>query len=116
MLPLNATQPNFGRGLADLEQVLACCIWGEEGACRAGMSVEPIRHFGLVFSGGVLISEYVWGLASLAVVKTGCGALAMLWGSPWDAEGVPEEPVFIGDRIGRACNVCPSRKGLVGDW
>ena len=107
MLPFNAAQPNFGRGFADLEQVLAYCIGSEERACGAGMSVEPVCHFGLVFSGGVLISEYVWDLASFAVVRTGCGALAMLWGYPWDAEGVPEESVFVGDRVRGACDVSP---------
>jgi hypothetical protein len=82
-------------------------VSGVRRACRAGVSVEPIRHFGLVFSSGVLISEYVWDLASFAVIGAGCGALSMLWGSPWDAEGVSKESVFVGDRVGRACDVCP---------
>ena len=46
------------------------------------MGVEPVCHFGLEFSGGVLVAEYVWVLASFAVVRTGCEVLAMLWGSP----------------------------------
>jgi hypothetical protein len=69
------------------------------------VSVEPVRHFGLVFSGGMLISEYVGDLASFAVVGAGYGALSMSWGSPWDAKGVPEESVFVGDGVGGACDV-----------
>ena len=66
------------------------------------MGGEPVRHFGLVFSSGVFVAEYVWDLAAFAVVGTGVWALSELGGSPWDAEGIPEESVFVRDRAGRA--------------
>ena len=70
------------------------------------MGIEPVCHFGLKFSSGVLVAEYVWDLTSFAVVGTGVWALSELWGSPWDAEGIPEESVLVGDCAGRACDVC----------
>ena len=80
------------------------------------MGGEPVRHFGLVFSSGVLISEYVWDLASFAVIGARCGALSMLWGPP----GMPKEfqkslclsEIVLGERAMCA----PSREGMVGDW
>ena len=70
------------------------------------MSIEPVCHSSLVFSGGVFVAEYVWDLTSFAVVGTDMWALSELWGSPWNAEGVSEESVFIGDRVGGSCKVC----------
>ena len=41
---------------------------GEVGARGAGVDVEPVGHFGLVFGSGVLVAEYVGDLAFFTVV------------------------------------------------
>ena len=45
------------------------------GARGAGVNVEPVGHFGLVFCSGVLILEYVGDLAFFTVVWA--------WDGPW---------------------------------
>ena len=71
MFPLDAAEPDFGGGFADLLEVFASRFWGEvglAGAGGAGVEIEPVSHFGLVFCSGVFVAEYVWDLAFLAVV------------------------------------------------
>ena len=68
MFPFDAAKPDFGGGFTDLLKVFASRFWGEVGAGGAGVEVEPVGHFGLVFCSGVFVAEYVWDLALLAVV------------------------------------------------
>ena len=70
-----------------------------------GVNVEPVGHFGLVFGSGVLIAEYVGDLAFYAVVWAWDGPWVGLWGATWDAEGIPEESVFVRDGAGGTCEV-----------
>jgi hypothetical protein len=68
VFPFDATKPDFGGGFTDLLEVFASRFWGEVGAGGAGVEIEPVGHFGLVFCSGVFVAEYVWDLALLAVV------------------------------------------------
>ena len=86
-------------------EILPGRLGGEAGAHGAGMGVEPVSHFGLVFGGGVFVSEYVGDLAFFTVVRAWDGPWAWLWGATRDAEGVPEEPVFVRDGAGGASEV-----------
>ena len=97
MFPFDATKPNFGGGFTDLLEVFASRFWGEVGAGGAGVEIEPVSHFGLVFCSGMFVYEYVGDLAVFTVVGTWNGALAGLRGAAWNAEGVPEESVFVQD-------------------
>ena len=87
-------------------EILPGRFGGEAGARGAGMGVEPVRHFGLVFCGGVFVAEYVGDLAFFAVVRAWYGSWAGLWGAARDAERVPEESVLVGDGTGGAGKVC----------
>ena len=75
------------------------------GVIGAGVGVEPVCHFGLVFCGGMLVAEYVRDLAFFAVVWAWDEPGTMLRGTTWDAEGVPEESVLVRDGAGGACEV-----------
>ena len=44
-------------------EILPGRFGGEAGVLGAGMGVEPVSHFGLVFGGGVFVTEYVGDLA-----------------------------------------------------
>ena len=105
VLPFDSTEANFGGGFADLLEVLPCRCRGEVGARGAGVGVEPVGHFGLVLSGSVRVAEYVRDLAFFAVVWAWDGPWALLRGGAWDAEGVPEESVFVRDGAGGAGEV-----------
>ena len=107
VFPFDATKPNFRGGFTDLLEVLASCCGGEVGAIGAGVGVEPVCHFGLVFCGDVLISEDIGYLALLTVVAAWDGALAGLRGTTWDAKGIPKESMLVGDGAGGACNMRP---------
>ena len=89
------------------------------GASGAGVDIEPVYHFSLVFCGGMFVSKYVGDLAFFAVVGAWDGPLAGLRGATWDAEGVPEESVLVGDGAGGAGEVCPKQRwgggGSVGE-
>ena len=54
--------------------ILPGCFRGEAGAHGAGMGVEPVSHFGLVFGGGVFVAEYVEDLAFLRWYGHGMGS------------------------------------------
>ena len=86
-------------------EILPGRFGGEAGAHAAGMGVEPVRHFGLVFGGGVFVTEYVGDLAFFTVVRAWDGPWAGLWGATRDAEGVPEKSVFVRDGAGGASEV-----------
>ena len=61
--------------------ISASRFWGEVGAGGAGVEIEPVSHFGLVFCSGMLVSEYIGNLAFFAVVGAWNGALAGLRGA-----------------------------------
>ena len=75
------------------------------GAVGAGVGVEPVSHFGLVFGGGVFVAEYVGDLAFFAVVWAWDGSWAGLRGATKNAEEIPEESVFVRDGAGEMCEV-----------
>ena len=54
-------------------EILSGRFGGEAGAREAGVGVEPVRHFGLVFCGGVFVAEYVGDLAFF------CSGTGMGW-------------------------------------
>ena len=87
-------------------EILPSRFGGEAGAHGAGVGVEPVLHFGLVFGGGVLVTEYVGNLAFFAVVRAWDGSWAGLRRATRDSERVPEESVLIGDGTGGAGKVC----------
>ena len=87
-------------------EILPGRFGGEAGARGAGVGVEPVSHFGLVFCGGtVFVSEYVGDLACFTVVWAWDGSWAGLQGATRDAEGVPKKPVFVRDGAGGASEV-----------
>ena len=88
-------------------EILPGRFGGEAGARGAGVGVEPVSHFGLVFCGGVFVPEDVGNPVLFAVIGAGCGALAVLWWASGDWKGVPEKSVLVGDGVGVACDVCP---------
>ena len=87
-------------------EILPGRFGGEAGARGAGVCVEPVRHFGLVFGGGVFVTEYVGDLSFFAVVRAWDGSWAGLWGAPRDAERVPKKSVLVRDGAGGAGEVC----------
>ena len=87
-------------------EILPSRFGGEAGAHGAGVGVEPVCHFGLVFCGGVFVAEYVGDLAFFAVVRAWDGSWAGLRGAARDSERVPEESVLVGDGTGGAGKVC----------
>ena len=72
-------------------EILPCRFRGEVGARGAGVGVEPVGHFGLVFGGGVFVTKYVGYLAFFAVVRAWDGSWVGLWGATRDAERVPKK-------------------------
>ena len=87
-------------------EILPGRFGGEAGARGAGMGVEPVSHFGLIFGGGVFVAEYVGDLAFFTVVRAWDGSWAGLrGGGTGDAEGVPEKSVFVRDGAGGASEV-----------
>ena len=86
-------------------EILPSRFGGEAGAHGAGVGVEPVCHFGLVFCGGVFVAEYVGDLAFFAVIRAWDGSRAGLCGATRDAEGVPEESVLVRDGTGGASEV-----------
>ena len=93
-------------GFTDLLEVLACHFGGEVGASGAGVDIEPVYHFSLVFCGGMLVSENVGDFAFFAVEWAWDGPLAGLRGTTWNAKEIPEESVFVRDGAGGTCEVC----------
>ena len=67
--PFDSAEVNSGGGFADVLEILPGRFGGEAGALGAGMGVEPVSHFGLVFGGGVFVTEYVGYLAFFTVVR-----------------------------------------------
>ena len=60
VLPLDSAEADSGGGFTDVLEILPGRFGGEAGAARgAGVGVKPVRHFGLVFGGGVFVTEYV---------------------------------------------------------
>ena len=86
-------------------EILSGRFGGEAGALGAGMGVEPVSHFGLVFCGGVFVAEFVGDLAFFTVVWAWDESWAGLRGATGDAEGVPEKSVFVRDGAGGASEV-----------
>ena len=60
--------------------------------------------------GVVLVFEDIGHLTSFAVIGTRYSALALLWGTSWDAEGVPEESVL--NERGWESGLCERRDAL----
>ena len=87
-------------------EILPSRFGGEAGAHGAGVGVEPVHHFGLVFCGGVFVVEYVGDLAFFAVVRAWDGSWAGLWGATRDAERVPKKSVLVRDSTGGAGEMC----------
>ena len=56
-------------------EILPCRFRGEVGARGAGVVVEPVGHFGVVFCSGMFIAEYVGDLAFFTV--------GWAWDGPW---------------------------------
>ena len=86
-------------------EILPGRFGGEAGARGAGVGVEPVGHFGLVFRCGMFVSEYVGDLAFFTVVRAWDGSWAGLRGATGDAEGVPEKSVFVRDGAGGVSEV-----------
>ena len=63
-------------------EILPCRFWDEVGARGAGVDVEPVGHFGLVFCSGMFISEYVGDSALFTVIWAWDGPWAGLRASP----------------------------------
>ena len=81
------------------------------------MGGEPVRHFGLVFSSGVFVAEYVWDLAAFAVVGTGVWALSELGGGPPGMRKEFQKSLCLSEIVlGERAMCAPSREGAVGDW
>ena len=53
----DATKANFCGGFTDVLEILPGRFGGEAGARGAGAGVESVRHFGLVFGGGVFVTD-----------------------------------------------------------
>ena len=62
-------------------EILPGRFGGEAGVRGAGMGVEPVSHFGLVFGGGVFVAEYVGDLAFSTVIRAWDGSGAGLRGT-----------------------------------
>ena len=86
-------------------EILPSRFGGEAGARGAGVGVEPVSHFGVVFGSGVLISEYVGDFAFFAVEWAWDGLLAGLRGTTWNEKEILEESVLVRDGAGGACNM-----------
>ena len=63
-------------------EILPCHFRGEVGARGAGVDVEPVGHFGLLFCSGMFIAEYVGDLAFLRWYGHGMGRGQGCGGSP----------------------------------
>ena len=85
------------------------------GASGAGVDVEPVYHFGLVFCGGMLVSEYVGDLAGFMGVWA--------WDGPWAGCGGPPEmrkefqkSLCLSEMVlGERARCAPSNVGELGD-
>ena len=105
VLPFDSAEAELGGGFTDVLEILPGHFRGEAGARGAGVGAEPVSHFGLVFGGGVFVAEYVGDLAFFTVIRAWDGSWAGLRGATGDAEGVPEESVFVRDGAGGASEV-----------
>jgi hypothetical protein len=79
------------------------------------MGVEPVRHFGLVFCGGVFVPEDVGNLALFAVVGARYGALAVLRG-PLGMRKESQKSLCLSEMVlGERVRCEPSSVGMEGD-
>ena len=91
---------------------------GEAGAHGAGMGVEPVSHFGLVFGGSVFVAEYVGDLAFFTVVRAWDGSWAGLrgcGGPPGMRKEIQKSLCLSETVLGERARCTPSNVGVLGD-
>ena len=96
-------------------EILPGCFGGEAGARRAGVGVKPVRHFGLVFGGGVFVTEYVGDLAFFTVVRAWDGPWAGLWGPPGMRKEFQKSLCLSETVLGERARCTPSSVGVLGE-
>ena len=96
-------------------EISPCRFWGEVGARGAGVDVEPVGHFGLVFSSGVLIAEYVGDLAFLRWYGHGMGR-GRGCGGPSEMRKEFQKSLCLSEMVlGDRARCTPSNVGVMGD-
>ena len=96
-------------------EILPGRFGGEAGARGAGVGVESVRHFGLVFGGGVFVTEYVGDLAFFAVVRAWDGSWAGLWGAPGMRKEFQKSLCLSETVLGERARCAPSSVGVLGE-
>ena len=92
-------------------EILPSRFGGEAGARGAGVGVEPVCHFGLVFGGGVFVTEYVGDLAFLRWYGHGMGR-----GGPPGMRKEFQKSLCLSETVlGERARCAPSSVGVLGE-
>ena len=96
-------------------EILPGRFGGEAGALGAGMGVEPVSHFGLVFGGGVFVTEYVGDLAFLRWYGHGMGRGRGCGGPPEMRKEFQKSLCLSETVLGERARCTPSSVGVLGE-
>ena len=96
-------------------EILPSRFGGEAGAHGAGVDVEPVHHFGLVFCGGVFVVEYVGDLAFFAVVRAWDGSRTGCGGPPGMRKEFQKSLCLSETVLGERARCAPSSVGVLGE-